>query len=791
MNKRNTLLFWMLAAILLLSFSCYKPEKISGDEITLLQPVWLDYDTTRIWPGDFLPPGITPDSILILGSKISLPEGDSSFIYQSRDDIPFIFSMHLWHKGISTDVLLKKSLKRKVHYVFNPSEAKYNAVALKGEFNGWTPSRTPLTLTGGRWQTDLVVPEGNYQYLVVADGVDMLDPGCEAKISNNMGGFNSVMKAGNTERDSLPVLLSKSFSGRKISITVQNHPERVIVMWNNKVLDSDKVMIGDHSIQVKIPGETVRHHRSWIRVFASNRFGCGNDLLIPLFKGKVITQTSRLNRNDLQSAIMYNVFVDRFFNGDPSNDKHLPDSIVLKKANYYGGDLPGVIQKMEGGYFKDLGVSTLWLSPVVKNADGPYGFWKTPETKFSAYHGYWPVSFTEIDSHFGTSRDLKKLTEMAHKSGMNVLLDFVAHHVHQDHPYYKAHPDIATSLYLPDGSLNTERWDEYRLTTWFDVFLPTLDLAKPDVAGLVSDSTIWWLNEFQIDGFRHDAAKHIPLSFWRMLTAKIRKQVVYAENRPIYQIGETYGGIELIGSYLGSGLLDAQFDFNVFDAALGAFAGGQDFPQLSQRMAESMQFYGSHNLMGNITGNQDRGRFISYAGGDLKFNEDAKMAGWSREIGVGDKAGYNRLQMMMAFIMTIPGIPVIYYGDEFGMPGGNDPDSRRMMKFGKDLNDAEVRNIDITRKLTSIRRNNMALLYGDFVLIQSENHQLIYARNWFGSTVVVAYNNSKEKQLMKFEIPSFAAGKEFKAAFNHPLQQNKSLITLTLPPDSFEILISQ
>ncbi len=791
MTIRKVIFPVLLLTVVLMLWTCRQQPAPEPADLLLHQPIWLGFDTTRIWYSDFMPPDVEPDSVVILGHKVTWTAGEKSFVYSSLRDAPPVFPMHLWHQGNRTDVVLKKSRAVRISYRFDPGGKTYDQVSLKGEFNGWTPSRTPLSMKDGVWEASLTVPEGKYQYLLVADGAEMLDPGNPEKVSNNMGGFNSVLVAGDAKKGNVPLLVTSETTGRKVMIKTQYQPESIIVLWNNQALESGEYKTDNEILTVKIPKSAKKKKRTWIRVFAWNESGTGNDLLIPLDFGQVVVNSSLLTRTDMHSAIMYNVFVDRFFNGNPANDKHLPDSLVLPKANYYGGDLAGVLQKAEEGYFKDLGVNTLWLSPVVKNADGPYGQWNDPPTKFSSYHGYWPVSFTETDTHFGTAEELKALSGSLHKAGMNILLDFVAHHVHQDHPYFKANPDIATNLYLPDGSLNTERWDEHRLTTWFDVFLPTLNLERAEVAHLVSDSTVWWLNEFQLDGFRHDAAKHIPLSFWRMLTDKIRRNVVYAEKRPVYQIGETYGSTELIGSYLGSGLLDAQFDFNVFDAALGAFAGGQPFGLLSQRMEESMQYYGFHNLMGNITGNQDRARFISYAGGDLKFEENAKAAGWQREIGVGDPAGYNRLQMMMAFIMTIPGIPVIYYGDEIGMPGGNDPDCRRMMRFGNELSEEEAANLKITQKLTELRKQNMALMYGDISYKQVSDHTFVFARTWFGNTVIVLFNNSFEPAELKVDVNAFAPGKNFLPRFGSRVKAGKDFLTLSLPGNSFEILINQ
>ena len=140
--------------------------------------------------------------------------------------------------------------------------------------------------------------------------------------------------------------------------------------------------------------------------------------------------------------------------------------------------------------------------------------------------------------------------------------------------------------------------------------------------------------------------------------------------------------------------------------------------------------------MGYISGNQDRPRFISVAGGDVKFEEDTKQAGWTREIGVKNEIGYNKLQTLLAFNMTIPGIPTIYYGDEFGMPGANDPDNRRMMKFSE-LSYKESETLEITKKLIQIRRNNMQFLYGDFNILHVDSKVLVYSRSYFNKTGIV------------------------------------------------------
>jgi glycosidase len=482
---------------------------------------------------------------------------------------------------------------------------------------------------------------------------------------------------------------------------------------------------------------------------------------------------------------MYSLMIDRFYNANPDNDQPVDDPEIHPKANYYGGDIAGITKKITDGYFEALGINTIWVSPITQNPLGAYGLYPEPRTKFSGYHGYWPISSSKVDFRFGTSDEVHQMLAEAHKRDINIILDYVANHVHQEHPLYQKHPDWATELYLPDGTLNTEKWDEHRLTTWFDTFMPTLDLERPEVYEPMTDSALFWVTQYKFDGFRHDATKHIPEVFWRTLTRKIKENV--EPNRTIYQIGETYGSHELISSYIGSGMLDGQFDFNVFDAATATF-GRTDVPftNLHSKLIEGFSYYGWNNLMGIITGNHDKGRFISYAGGALSFDEDAKKAGWTRHIGVGDEVGYKKLQMLNAFNLTIPGVPTIYQGDEFGQPGGNDPDNRKMMQFD-DLNPQEQQTIEVTKKLTNLRRTNMALNYGTFEPVVVNDKVYAYARTYLGNVVLVVFNNSNVAADIGMELPARFAELSFSSNFDNEFSKSNEKLTVKLDGFSFEV----
>jgi glycosidase len=254
-----------------------------------------------------------------------------------------------------------------------------------------------------------------------------------------------------------------------------------------------------------------------------------------------------------------------------------------------------------------------------------------------------------------------------------------------------------------------------------------------------------------------------------------------------YQIGETYGSPELISSYVSTGMLDGQFDFNLYDDAVAVFAReNESFERLQNSLAQSLRYYGYHNLMGNITGNQDRPRFISLAGGSLRFDEDSKYAGWTRDIGVGDSSAYDKLKLLHAFNLTIPGIPVIYYGDEYGMPGANDPDNRRMMVF-TGLNKREEDLRSTVQRLTAIRSSNMALLFGDVMLLSYSKSTFAYVRYYFDSTVLVVFNKSNEPEYIAISKDRLMLN-GYKSHFGSSVQEHSDSLIVELGPLSFDII---
>ena len=672
---------------------------------------------------------------------------------------------HITGHQSNMDVPIFKGAKRAI--TLSIPGFKGQRVQVKGVFNAWNSDATFLEWSGNAWKAPLVLAPGEYAYKLVVNGEEVLDPSNAVTIPNGFGSFNNVLTVEGSGGEG-PVAIDFQFV-HKGSLRFSGIPEdqEVMAFFNNDIIE---VTRDEDGLSVTIPARAQEWERAWIRMYTARNGQQGGDWLIPLKFGDVVIDTKELDRKDWHTSIMYFAMVDRFFNGNTSNDKPIQDSTVHPRANYQGGDIEGMRQKLGEGYFDSLHTNTLWISPITQNPKNAWGLWNQGGTitAFSGYHGYWPISNIKPDHRFATPEELHLFLDDAHSKEQNVLLDYVANHVHKLHPIYQNHPNWATNEYTEDGRPNTQLWDEERLTTWFDTFMPTLELRNDTVADWMSDSALVWITEYDFDGFRHDATKHIPMNFTRLLTKKIRA----ASENHVYQIGETYGSDELIASYVGSGKVDAQFNFNLYDAAFEAFTQeGATFDRLRKALESSLTYYGHHHLMGNISGNQDKPRFSSMASGHLSMSEDSKLAGWTREIPKPTERGYRKLAVMHAFNIAVPGIPILYYGDEIALHGGNDPDNRKMMPFNFSPRQQQL--FDGIARLNEIRSRSMALNYGSTTIYQPEPHLLIIVRKYMEQEVRFFFNNSYEDRYLEdWDITVPADGKIYQIRNHGRLNQN-------------------
>ncbi len=786
--RKITLLFLSVLTLAACTKTGLNLPADSNNNINLNTLLTLKSGVNNVFTQDYILNVSEIDSISIPGSNAALSADKTTITLNITPETPAFFNTTIWVKGVPYAVPCRKTDKVDYTFTYDPKGKTYKKVQIAGQMNDWAPVLSPdLVLNDkGLYEVTLNLSPGTYLYQMVLDGDQNHDANNPNKVDNGYGKFNSILQVeGNS--DKFPVLHTDKIENGKFTISAENNATKIFVYWQNYLLPENFVKNENGIITINIPMEAEKLDRSFIRVWSMNEWGTSNDLLIPLQKGNVLTNAADITRQDRHAQIMYFMLIDRFKNGNKQNDKPMNRPDVNPKVDFFGGDLAGVKDEIQNDYFKKLGTNTLWISPVNQNPEEPYGYYAPKKTKFSGYHGYWPISSSKVDHRFGTNQELKDLVSTAHDKNMNVLLDYVAHHIHELHPLFKQHPEFFTSLYLPDGTLNTERWNDHRLTTWFDTFMPTFDLANPKVISMMSDSAMYWLNEFKLDGFRHDACKHITEEFWRALTLKIKQN---NNGKGVYQIGETYGSPELIGSYLNTGMLDGQFDFNVFDEASTTLegVGVPNMQRIYNVLQTSFNTYGYHNLMGYISGNHDKPRFMAYASGDLKFGEDSKAAGWNRDIGITDSTAYDKMALMQTFIMTIPGVPVIYYGDEIGMTGANDPDCRRMMRF-EGLNNRETKLWNRVATLTHLRSENPVLIYGDFINLKTETESWAYARKYFDKEAIVLINNSKAEKNLEITLPASLKNTNLKATFGNKFKLSDGKLQITIPAYSAEVLI--
>ncbi len=780
--------------LLLIAFLCFFSCKTEGDQskhksvIDILgraSPIQLERNEKTILLEDYFLDVTRIEEVQTLkGISASLSEDKKELKLLARSNIALLSEMIVKTKDRTYSFLLKAPQKKTTQLVLKDNG--YKKVQVKGEMNNWNPNQSSFTKSGDSWKTTFVLNPGDYQYIfVVDDGKELLDPENEMKLANGFGGFNSLLRIPKPDPSKIPYLRTKSFEGNKVVLQKRNLIKDVFVFVENQRVETEEK---DDQIIFSIPPKFKSLDRSFVRVWSYNDAGMSNDLLIPLKNGLPVKEAAELNRHDKEAQIMYFTLLDRFNNGNKKNDAPVNDKRLLPVANYQGGDIAGITAKIKDGYFEKLGINALWLSPITQNPATAFQEFPEPKRFYSGYHGYWPISSSKIDHRFGTDEDLHQLVKTAHENDINILLDYVCNHVHKDHPIYKKHPEWGTILDLPDGRKNIRIWDEHRLTTWFDTFLPTLDLSNPEVVDLQTDSTLYWVKKFNLDGFRHDATKHIPEIFWRTLTRKLKQQIMLPENRSLYQIGETYGSRDLIQSYIGSGMLDSQFDFNMYFAAREVFAKKEtSFEQLANAMQETFNYYGHHSTMGYISGNHDAPRFISYASGALRFDENDREAGFTRDIQVKDSIGYKRLQQLHAYNLMIPGVPVIFYGDEIGMPGAGDPDNRRMMRFDS-LNEKEQETREIVQSLAEFRRNRMSMIYGDTEILHQDKETFVFARYYFDEITIAVFNKSNEEKTISVDFPKRFNGHLLKAHFDTRFMRADTNIEFTLKPSSFDII---
>ncbi len=486
---------------------------------------------------------------------------------------------------------------------------------------------------------------------------------------------------------------------------------------------------------------------------------------------------------DWRDTVMYFVMTDRFYDSDGLSDPVAGvtdgDARFGPSGQYEGGDLAGVQQKIP--YLRDLGVTSIWLSAPFDNRDAA-GAAIDPGSDshtYSGYHGYWPapanISYADpdspsprpaVESRIGTETDLHNFVDDAHTAGMKVMFDYVMNHVDYDSGLYQSHGDWFA--YAEGGGFRLcgpeNLWDDpfWGTRCAFTDYLPPLDLYNPDARKWSVDDAVWWAKEFDLDGYRLDAIKHVPLSWLTDLRARLNAEFPDPAGNRFYMVGETfdYFNRDLLKSFIDSEtMLDGQFDFpfkrtlceSVFDPGggidniAGFLAGNDNFYNLSPT---------NPSLMTNWIGNHDIPRAIHFASWQMGNCTEGSHSGnsWNPDgfQQPGNPEPYERLGLAFAVMMTNPGIPLIYYGDEIGLAGGGDPDNRRMMPWNDaDLNDHQKALRDKVKKLAKLRGEYKVLGRGARQTLHSDQDLWVFEMGGCGEQlpeVIVAINRADDSR---------------------------------------------
>ena len=480
---------------------------------------------------------------------------------------------------------------------------------------------------------------------------------------------------------------------------------------------------------------------------------------------------------DWRDSVIYFTFVDRFFNGNTANDCDVNSVSGGNKsiANYQGGDWAGVTQKINAGYFTDLNVNTLWVTVPFDNPNIPGLGTGGDNHLYSGYHGYWPKidntdpTVLNQESCFGTFADLKTLVDAAHQKGLKVIFDYAMVHVHNSSAIFAAHSD----WFWPNSKNGSSdcvcggascSWDADYQRCWFTDYLPHWNYTNAAARDYSVTQAVNWVTQTGVDGFRADAIKHVDISWLTQLRAQIGSTVTATQTpaQRFYMVGETYdfGNRDFIKSFVDPATkLDGQFDFPLrANLVNSVIMRTENMSDLASFMNSNDYFYGANAVMSTFIGNHDLPRIIHLAANSRLWNDqaaDGKDRAWQNQpTAVAELEAYERVANAFAVLYTNRGAPLVYYGDEIGLPGAGDPDNRRFMQWdGLSANQTFLK----TRisKLGDIRSKHPALRRGTRSTLESSNDVWAYSRITVGDSVYVAVNRSDSPQTVT-TLPSGA-----------------------------------
>ncbi len=409
------------------------------------------------------------------------------------------------------------------------------------------------------------------------------------------------------------------------------------------------------------------------------------------------------------NKVVYQIFPSRFATTQPV-DKELWYKAPITPMDDLHGNLRGIIEHLD--YIKDLGIDVVYLTPIFKS---------------NSCHKYDTIDYYQVDPSFGTTEDLKELVQKSHERGMKVVLDAVYNHTGRE---FFAFQDILEKgekskyldWYFIDELPPRGEWGEIPNFKCFGYYggMPKLNLKNPEVEKYITDVACYWIKECDIDGWRLDVGDEISHFFWKNF-----RKAIKAVKKDMLIIGEIwhYAGDFLEGDEWDT-VMNYPFYLNLIDLLADEKINVSQFVQnlgyLKGRLNKKC-----YPLMWNLIDSHDTARFLHLCHDNKK-----------------------KQHLAAAFQLLLPGMPMVYYGDEYAMPGANDPDCRRGMYWDEEYQDKEMYNW--YKKLMQVRKTHACIVEGEMIETIANDDE---------DTIVMIRKNGEETIAMLFNCGNSA--KEF------------------------------
>ena len=616
------------------------------------------------------------------------------------------------------------------------------SVELIGEWN-WSETLT-MARNGDVWSVDVELSEGLYCYKFIVDGAYIFDPSNPERVYCD-DIENSLLRVDDHLRPHYTATLTD------VALEVTYHAGSTGALHDGVPSALAGATWDDMTSTWTLPLSSLEDGKHTMKIEGFDTDGHpAYDLLVPFWTGPHADFV-------WEDALVYMIMTDRFINGNTSNDG--TSTGAAQGADWQGGDFAGVTQMIESGYFADLGVNALWLTPFNTAATGT-GKAADGVHDVSAFHGYWPIEARGVEPRLGTEAELQAMIEAAHDDGMRVMMDYVVNHVHEDHEYAQNNSDWFNTGCIC-GQADCD-WTEHRLDCQFTAYMPDVNWKNRQASEQMIADALWWMETFDLDGARIDAVKHVENLAVSNLVAQINERFETVGN-DVYLKGETamgWSGHSLednqaqygaINAYMGPDGLDGQADFVLYHAVVDNVfvSGNENYQHLDFWTNRSQDQYTPGSLMVPYVGSHDVPRLTSRADtgtGDAynQWVEDG-LPGQP-----GDVSAYHAALQAYGWLLTTPGAPLLYYGDEYGEYGGADPDNRHMYRNQSLWSDHEAALFENISQLGQLRLESIALRQGAYSTRLAMANLLAYNMTHDEQTMTVVLNRGGPTQLSGF-----------------------------------------